>query len=318
MELAGRGIKMGLERVPGKETGMGRVSDKKTGMERVSDTETNLAKTLKITVLVDNTDGEKIKGEWGLSFYIEYGDRKILLDAGLSGLFAENAVKLGIDLSQIDYVVLSHAHDDHANGLDTFFARNDHAPLYVTKDCAENCYDRHGFFFKYAGIPRGILKRHADRIIYADTDMYIADGVRLLGHTTPALEQLGKMEQMYLKQGLLRFIPDDFRHEQSLIFELDDGIAVFNSCSHAGADNIIKEAMQAYPGRKILAMIGGFHLFNKTDDYVKAFARRVEETGVSRVYTGHCTGPKAMQILHEELGDKVCDLKTGLVFELGA
>lgn len=289
-----------------------------TTMNMTTNTAANTAKKLRVTVLVDNTDGDNIKGEWGLSFFIEFGDKKILLDAGLSGLFAENAVKLGLDLSKIDYAVLSHAHDDHANGLDTFFAHNEHAPLYVAKDCAENCYDRHGIRYKYAGILRGILKRHEDRIIYADTDMYIADGIRLLGHTTPGLEKLGRMEKMYLRQGLLRFIPDDFRHEQSLIFELDDGIAVFNSCSHAGADNIIKEAMRAYPGRKILAMIGGFHLFNKTDDYVKAFARRVEETGVSSVYTGHCTGPKAMQILHEELGDKVRDLKTGLVFEIGA
>ena len=272
------------------------------------------AKNLKVSVLVDNEDGNDLKGEWGLSFYIEYGDSVILLDAGLSALFAENASGLGLDLSKVDFAVLSHAHDDHANGFDRFFECNDHAPLYVAHDCGENCYDREGHRYKYAGIPRGIMRRHADRFIRADRDMMVSDGVRLLGHTTPGLDKQGLMENMFLRQGLFRYVPADFRHEQSLIFELEDGIAVFNSCSHAGADIIINEAMEAYPGRKILAMIGGFHLFNKSDGYVRDFARRVEATGVESIYTGHCTGPKALAILREELGEKVHALKTGIVF----
>ena len=79
------------------------------------------AKNLRVSVLVDNEDGTGLKGEWGLSFYIEYGDSVILLDAGLSALFAENASGLGLDLSKVDFAVLSHAHDDHANGFDRFF-----------------------------------------------------------------------------------------------------------------------------------------------------------------------------------------------------
>ena len=55
---------------------------------------------MKVTVLVDNNDGEGLKGEWGLSFYIEYADKTVLLDAGLSPLFAVNAEKMGIDLNK--------------------------------------------------------------------------------------------------------------------------------------------------------------------------------------------------------------------------
>ena len=97
---------------------------------------------IKVTVLVDNNDGESLKGEWGLSFYIRYGDETVLLDSGLSDLFAENAEKLGVDLNSVDLAVLSHAHDDHGNGFDRFFEMNDHAMLYVAHDCEENCYDR--------------------------------------------------------------------------------------------------------------------------------------------------------------------------------
>ena len=64
---------------------------------------------MKITVLTDNIDGANLKGEWGLSHLIEYGNKTVLLDAGLSGLFAENADKLGIDLETVDFAVLSHA-----------------------------------------------------------------------------------------------------------------------------------------------------------------------------------------------------------------
>ena len=90
---------------------------------------------MKVSVLVDNNDGAGLKGEWGLSFYIEYEDKTVLLDAGLSPLFAENAEKMGLDLGNVDFAVLSHAHDDHANGLDRFFELNDHAKLYVAQGC---------------------------------------------------------------------------------------------------------------------------------------------------------------------------------------
>ena len=280
---------------------------------------------MKVTVLVDNRDGEGLKGEWGLSFYIEYenetgdGSRppvsRILLDAGLSGLFARNAAKLGIDLESVDCAVLSHAHDDHANGLDVFLEINDRAKLYVAGACDENCYDLVEGRMIYAGIPKGLLKRHAGRTVKAAPDMRIGEGIRLLGHTTPGLEELGESEGMYLRTAA-GYIPDDFRHEQSLVFERPGGVVIFNSCSHAGADNIINEVMQVYPDKRILAMIGGFHLFNKSDEYIRAFACRLKETGAEGIYTGHCTRERAMEILAEELGDKLHAFRTGLVFEL--
>jgi 7,8-dihydropterin-6-yl-methyl-4-(beta-D-ribofuranosyl)aminobenzene 5'-phosphate synthase len=271
---------------------------------------------MRVYVLADNNEGDGLRGEWGLSFYIEYSGMTVLLDAGRTSLFAVNAEEMKLDLDKVDLAVLSHAHNDHANGMDMFFELNDHAPLYVARECGENCYDRTGLFYHYVGITRGLMKRHAGRIVKADGDMMIADGIRLLGHTTPGLEKQGIMEKMYLKQGFMRYVPDDYRHEQSLVFEMDDGVVIFNSCSHAGADNIINEVMQVYPGKMIKAMIGGFHLFNKSDDYVRAFARRLEQTGAESIYTGHCTGDRAFEVMREELGDKVHAFRTGLVFEI--
>ncbi|MFR6393935.1 MAG: MBL fold metallo-hydrolase [Oscillospiraceae bacterium] len=88
-----------------------------------------------------------------MCIYIEYGERKLLLDTGASELFAENAEKLGLDLSAVDAAVLSHAHYDHGNGMEAFFRRNDHAPFYVGPTCAADCYAGRWLFRRYIGIP---------------------------------------------------------------------------------------------------------------------------------------------------------------------
>ncbi|MDD6038050.1 MAG: MBL fold metallo-hydrolase [bacterium] len=270
---------------------------------------------MRAQVIVDNTGTEELSGEWGLSIYIEYNGKKILLDAGASGLFVDNAKSLGIDLSCIDYAVLSHAHYDHANGMEQFFLENAHAPFYVRESCAENCYHVRKLFPEYIGIPRRITKKYADRIVYAAGDYELSEGVRLIGHKTKGLVLIGKREKMYKRKGI-RFVPDDFSHEQSLVFETEKGLVIFNSCSHGGAANIIAEVAGSYPGQSVYALIGGFHLYNKSDEEIRAFAEKVKQTGIRRLYTGHCTGGHALGILRDELGACVGEpLGVGLLLE---
>ena len=139
----------------------------------------------------------------------------------------------------------------------------------------------------------------------------IMEGVHLIPHTTNGLQEIGKRENMYRKENG-RWRPDDFSHEQSLVFETDEGLVIFNSCCHGGADTIIHEVENTFPGKKIVALIGGFHLFNKSETFVRTLAQRIKATGIQQVYTGHCTGQKAFDILKEELGDSVHQLKIGL------
>ena len=105
----------------------------------------------KLTVIVDNTPSGDIKGEWGLSILVEYGGKKILADAGASDLFAENMKAIGLDITDIDYATLSHAHYDHANGMPKFFNENKMAKLYIRETTAENCYEK-VFFFHFGSI----------------------------------------------------------------------------------------------------------------------------------------------------------------------
>ena len=93
-------------------------------------------------------------------------------------------------------------------------------------------------------------------------------------------------------------------------------MVIFNSCSHGGADNIINEVKETYPDKKIKALIGGFHIYNRTKDEVRKLAQSIKDTGIEEVYTGHCTGMKAYDILKEELGDKVHQLSAGMKIEL--
>lgn len=269
---------------------------------------------MKATVLIDNITEGDLLAEWGLCVYIEFEGKKVLLDTGASGKFAENARALSIDLSQVDFGILSHAHYDHSDGMGDFFAVNSKAKFFLRESSGENCYDRKHFFKKYIGIKKGTLKKYADRIVYAKGDYTVADGIQLIPHKTAGLEEIGRSNSMYIKKGF-RWVLDDYSHEQSLVFDTADGLVIFNSCSHGGADNIIKEIEATYPGKKIRALIGGFHLYRKTGEEVRAFAARVKETGIAKLYTGHCTGQAAFAILKEELGDCVEQLKTGLVME---
>lgn len=281
---------------------------------------------MRATVLVDNIKGCGLKGEWGLCVYIEYEDKVVLLDTGASDLFVRNAKKLGLDLEKVDFAVLSHAHFDHADGMRPFFEINKKAPFYLQKGTEENCYEKIWLYRKYIGIPRGILREAGERIRFTEGKFQICPGVWLLPHTTPGLEAVGRRNHMYLRssenggeetdRGGRKWRPDDFSHEQSLVFDAEDGLVIFNSCSHGGADNIINEVKAAFPGEKIKAIIGGFHLYTRKADEVRELARSIRDTGIQQVYTGHCTGDRAYAVLSDELGDMIHQLSCGLVIEL--
>ena len=102
------------------------------------------------------------------------------------------------------------------------------------------------------------------------------------------------------------------QHEQSLIFHTEKGLAIFSSCSHAGADHIIEEVQEAYPKENICAMAGGFHLYRTSPEDIRALARKLRKAGIGNIYTGHCTGSEAFEILRDELGEQAVQIYTGM------
>lgn len=293
---------------------------------------------MKIKVLIDNR--EKCAGncaqessqasckalvpEWGLSALVEFNGHQVLLDTGASDNFASNAGAMNVDLSKVDVAVLSHAHFDHSNGMEAFFAANDRATFYLRETAGENCYHTHKFlkFFtyqEYIGIRRGWLKRYSNRIKFASGTAEILPGVFLVGHNNNVFSaedraEIGSRNGLSIKQKG-KYLPDSFDHEQSLVLDTPQGLFIMNSCSHGGADNIVREIEVAFPGKKIYAMLGGFHLYRTPEQKIREFAERLRALDVQKIYTGHCTGEHGFKILHDILGDRAQQMHTGMTIE---
>lgn len=270
---------------------------------------------MKVTVLVDNLGCGELPGEWGLSFFIEYEGKNILLDTGASDLFARNAEALGKDLSAVDFAVLSHAHYDHTDGLDTFLNINSKAPVYLSPKAEANCYSGPLFRKKYIGLPKDVIAANPERIVRPEGLTNIDEGVWILPHSTPGLARQGKRNRQYVKKGL-RYCPDDFSHEHTLVFETEPGLLLMNSCSHSGPEVIVDEARKAFPGKPVAAFIGGLHLFRLSEAEVAAVADRLEACGLRRLVTGHCTGQPAFDLLKARFGSSLTQFHSGLEIEI--
>ena len=88
---------------------------------------------MRIVSLVENTSSKGLPVEHGLSLYIETDRHRVLYDTGQTELFADNAEKLGVDLSSVDFCFLSHGHYDHSGGLKRFTALNGKAKIYMAR-----------------------------------------------------------------------------------------------------------------------------------------------------------------------------------------
>ena len=188
---------------------------------------------------------------------------------------------------------------------------------------AENCFYRTEGKDKYIGIPQHLLENYKERFRPLNAVCEVEKGVWVVPHFTGGLDEMGRRAHMYRKIGE-EFIADDFAHEQSIVFETEKGLVIFNSCSHGGIANIVREVQNAFAGKKIYAVIGGFHMMKLSgldtlgipvDEVVKV-ARELKELGVEKVYTGHCTGMIAFGIMKRELGNMVHALNTGCRIEI--
>lgn len=280
---------------------------------------------MRITVLIENTAlSDTLTAEHGLSLYLEYRGTSWLLDAGTSGAFAANADKLEIDLAKVETCLLSHGHYDHAGGLAEFFRRNQTAPVYAMRGADQPYYSGDGEKRHDIGIPGEVLEALPRRVHWVDGGAALAPGVWLLPHSTPGLEQIGAAKKLY--HGTEKGVePDDFAHEMSVVFETAGGLVVFNSCCHAGLQAVLGEVSRQFPGKPVAAFVGGLHMRGRshgceictfTPQELQAVADCAADHGVGAVYTGHCTGGVAYELLRPLMGSRLHPLSTGQVIEL--
>lgn len=250
---------------------------------------------MKLITLIENTTySPALACEHGLSLYLETGSHRILFDMGQSGAFAENARKLGIDLSRVDFALLSHGHYDHGGGMEVFLQHNRTAPVYLSR----HAFEPH---FNAAGKDIGLREPSSHRrLIFTQGDTKLAPGITLHTVPFPPTDTAG----MTACNGQ----PEDFRHEQYLLVEEGGKRILISGCSHKG---IVAIAEHFRPD----ILIGGFH-FMKTEDesVLRAAAERLLALDCT-YYTGHCTGEKQFFFLKSLMGPRLHPITTGTVLE---
>lgn len=328
---------------------------------------------MKIKVLIENTTDSDLSCEHGLSLYIEYKNKNILLDAGSTEAFAENAEQMGVDLAAVELAFLSHGHYDHSGGFGAFIRENKNAPVYAMESAMGRYASASGGSLHEIGVPEPVKEGLKDRLIKIDKVTQVTEGITLVPHNTPGLDKIGERAGLYVRRSSVihcdlmqddvvldseperddvalnseperddvamdsdlvlgdivmnsDLTPDDFAHEMSLVLETEKGLVIFNSCSHGGVQNIIREVKEALPGKKIYAYIGGLHMKGKkdgeeictfTEEEVKALADTISGEEMEVLLTGHCTGEPAIDMLEKYLPEgRILRLCTGTGYEM--
>ena len=268
---------------------------------------------MRIINLIEDTCGpEGLRHEHGLCFYIETEKHKILLDTGMTGAFIENAKELGIDLTQVDIVVLSHGHYDHAGGILDFVKINPEAKIYMQKTAGGDYYNLRDDLEKYIGIDKAILE--LPQVVFLDGDCRIDEEVYVFANI------LGRKywpnSNMLLKEKVNgHFIQDTFTHEQCLVVIENSESVLLSGCAHNGILNILsayQERFKVIPDK----VISGFHML-KRGEYTAEEVATIEDTARelkklhTEFYTGHCTGEAAFVLMKDIMGNQLTFVHSG-------
>lgn len=263
---------------------------------------------MKWTVLSDNRscDG-RLSTEHGLSVLLETGKHKILLDTGASDLFIRNAEQLGIDLSDVDFVFISHGHSDHAGGLRYLLEINKQIRIVVSPNALS------GKFYSNRGHLHSITADWPvlddDRLLQVNQTCEVGEGINVIAHI-PQICSLPKGNQyLYMKdaEGQLRL--DDFCHELALYV---DGL-LFTGCAHCGLENMLLAC--PWPVHTVL---GGFHLLDgqETEEELKALAERLKTNYPhTQFYTSHCTGDRVFEVMKDVMKEQLLAFSLGTITE---
>lgn len=267
---------------------------------------------MKIKVLVENTSISKdYLSEHGLCLYIETKAGKILFDLGASSLFLENAKGMGVNIADVDYLVISHGHYDHCGGLRTFLRENTKAGIFIHQQAFERFYSqRPDEGLKYIGPDQRL--RDNERIVFVSAE-YQIDNDLWLFQSSGQKKLMPRANKGLLKREGDRLVEDDFLHEQNLVIRQKGKTLLLTGCAHVGIVNILdhyKGLQASWPDY----VIGGFHLsrpgIEEEAETIDRLGERLLSTGAS-FYTCHCTGMGPYQRLENIMGDRLAYLSTG-------
>jgi len=241
--------------------------------------------------------------DWGFSAFIEYGDKRILFDTGNNAqIFANNVKAKGIDLTKLDFVVVSHRHSDHSSGLNYLTSVNPDVMIFAPNE-------KFGSIFG-AALPR---------TFYRPNESLPAE-MRYFGGNPPDTLRFGSpwpnakftwvtktMEaapgfHLILLKGTWGVDLDVM--EISLAIDTPEGIVLVVGCSHPTIEKIVAAATEAIPHKPIHLIVGGTHLLPATDEEITRVATVLHDGWkVEWIAPTHCTGEPAFAILQKSFGD---------------
>jgi len=258
-----------------------------------------------ITTLIENTANYGFLAEWGLSILVEVDGVRILMDTGLSFSAVHNAHLMGIDLSTIDRIVLSHGHADHTGGLQEVLKIRGEVEVIAHPDIwAAKHVRRDQERVRYNGIPfsREELESRGARFKLTKEPVHITEHAMTTGEI-PMVSGYEEIENNLLVKEAGVLHPDPLADDLALIIDTDFGLVVILGCAHRGIVNTARHAQNLTGKELVYAAIGGTHLFRASEERLERTVADLREMGIQRLGVSHCTGFRASARLAQEFED---------------
>ncbi|HDM70588.1 MAG TPA: MBL fold metallo-hydrolase [Thermotogales bacterium] len=269
---------------------------------------------MRIYILCEDTENKPYLSEHGFSALVEFEGSKILFDTGMTDVFIKNAERMGLDLNDVDDVVISHGHYDHIGGLERFFKyRKAGKKLRVW--VGEGIFVEKYSDERFAGV-RLDTKRYDDvEFIHVGESVEIKKNVFVWG-PAPMINDFERIPSHFrIFDGFVK-IQDEFKDERNLTIRTDKGLIILTGCAHRGIVNIVDYASKKY-GEKILMVIGGFHLISSSDERImKTVNLFNEKYHIEKLAPCHCTGRRAIEIFRREFKGELIGCYPGKVVEI--
>lgn len=241
--------------------------------------------------------------EWGLSILVEADGTIILLDTGMSFSAVHNAQVMGVDMTAVDRIVLSHGHSDHTGGLREVLRRRGKVEVVAHPDVWAAKYVRRDgkAEVEYNGIPFSgeELEGLGARFSLAKEPVRITDRIMTTGEI-PMLTDYELIEDNLFTREGGALQPDRLADDLAVIIDTGFGLVVVLGCAHRGIVNTLRHAQNLTGKELVYAAIGGTHLLRASDERVERTIVALKEMGVQRLGVSHCTGFHASMRLAQE------------------
>jgi len=260
-----------------------------------------------ITVLVENMAGDpSVLGEWGLAYLIETGGHRILFDTGSGQTLFGNAQAMGVDLTKLESIVISHGHSDHTGGLEKTLQTCGPVDLFIHPGAFAARYWKEGSRVGKENNPvsRDQLKGRVRTLHETSKPASVCEGVMVTGEVPRRVEfeDTGLGGVFFLDADLKT--PDLILDDQALFFRIPEGVVVILGCAHAGVVNTIQYVSQLTGEDKIYAVMGGSHLVSASADRLQKTIAAFRQYDLQKIMLCHCTGVRAYSELATAFPDR--------------